>query len=364
MASDLHQGERERRAVPPELQLVISVDVEEEGLFSGRFPRTPPGVSNVSHLSRLEFISRDFGFPLTFLVTYQVASDPQACQVLAHWQDRWQAEIGAHLHPWNTPPFMDLTEREPIRSENLPFQLLREKFHNLLQRLKEKLEVTPRSFRMGRFDWGPKVLALLAENGIGVDSSMMPCTQQIPGPDHFLVPSDPFFLKLGAPPGQVLLEVPLTVVPLWPGAPPLIHRFSTLLPGQRGELLRRAFQYVGVAGVQPAMFPLSPMRWAVRLHRRRGGRVITMYFHSSELQPGATPQFPTEAAVQRLLMKIRRFLQWLVQSGPVKGGTLSDLQEEYGYPVWEERDQRLRPSTPAAPSVALLGTGELRRSGP
>jgi hypothetical protein len=50
-----------------------------------------------------------------------------------------------------------------------------------------------------------------------------------------------------------------------------------------------------------------------------------MFLHSSELAPGGSPQFPTEAAVQRLVRKIRALLTWLKQTGPVQGVTLSDL---------------------------------------
>jgi hypothetical protein len=65
----------------PAVKLVISVDVEEEGLFFGDYPRTPPGVTNVSELGRLEFIPREFGFPLTLLVSCHAALDPGACRV-------------------------------------------------------------------------------------------------------------------------------------------------------------------------------------------------------------------------------------------------------------------------------------------
>src|SRR5574340_349784 len=99
------------------MKLVISIDVEEEGLFSGAYPRTPPGVSNVANLQRLEFIPREFGFPLTLLITYHAALDPAARKVLEYWRDHYGTEIGAHLHPWHTPPFADLFEPEPVRSE-------------------------------------------------------------------------------------------------------------------------------------------------------------------------------------------------------------------------------------------------------
>jgi hypothetical protein len=72
------------------------------------------------------------------------------------------------------------------------------------------------------------------------------------------------------------------------------------------------------------------MRLAVRLHRRRGGRVLNMFLHSTELAQGGTPQFPTEVAVARLVQKIRTFLTWLQATGPVQGITLSELDEPEG----------------------------------
>ena len=77
------------------------------------------------------------------------------------------------------------------------------------------------------------------------------------------------------------------------------------------------------------MFPLPSMRLAARLHRRRGGQVLNMFLHSSELHPGATPMYPTEAAVGRLTGKIRAFLTWLAGTGPVAGVTLAQVADEF-----------------------------------
>jgi len=312
------------------MKLAISIDVEEEGLFSGKYPRTPPGVSNVAQLQRLEFIPRELGLPLTLLVTYQVARDGAARKVLEYWRDRWGAEIGAHLHPWNTPPFPELPGPEPVPSERIPLAVLREKLAGLVACIQDSLGVRPRSFRMGRFDWGPKIMSLLPEMGIKVDSSMVPLTQKIGGPQHFLAPADPFRLQVPAASGATLVEAPLTMVPVLAGAPRSIYRLSAAFPGAWGELFRSWFPYVLAAGVHPPWYPLPSMRLAARLHRRRGGRVLNMFLHSSEIAPGATPQFPTEAAVQRLVQKIRAFLTWLKKTGPVEGVTLSELFELEG----------------------------------
>jgi hypothetical protein len=311
------------------MQLVISIDVEEEGLFSGHYPRTPPGVTNVAELARLEFIPREFGLPLTLLVSYQVARDPAACRVLAAWRDRFGAEIGVHLHPWNTPPFADLPHPEPVPSEELPRAILRDKFSSLLSQVRAGLAVTPRSFRMGRFDAGPQVFSLLPEFGLEVDSSVAPFTCKNPDPRLFLAPADPFYLGEVAPEGNPLLEVPITLVPVVTGTPQLVDRLAAMAPPAWGGRLRSLFRSGGVAGIQPAWYPLISMQLAARLHRRRGGRVLTMFFHSSELKPGASRLFPTEAAVNRFVAKIRAFLTWLVETGSVEGVTLATLGEDW-----------------------------------
>ena len=187
---------------------------------------------------------------------------------------------------------------------------------------------------MGRFDAGSQVFSLLPEFGFEVDSSVAPLTRKNPDPRFFLAPADPFWLGDIGPEGKPLLEVPITLVPLVAGTPELIDRLAARVPPTWGARLRSLFRYGGVAGVQPAMYPLASLQLAAYLHRRRGGRVLTMYFHSSELAPETNPLFPTEAAVNRFVDKIRTFLTWLVKTGPVEGVTLAALGED-----WRQADR-------------------------
>lgn len=307
------------------MKLVISIDVEEEGLFSGRYARTPPGVQNVASLNRLEFIPREFGFPLTLLLSYQVASNAAAQPMIQRWQHGYGAEIGAHLHPWNTPPFGHETEPEPLASRELPPPLLQAKLESLVSVIGRNFGAASRSFRMGRFDWWPFVLDLLPGTGLRFDSSMVPLAHYLGRVDQFLTPADPFLLMAGQPP-QPLLEVPLTMIPILPRLTRWVYRRAQTMAPPRGERLLAAFRRYGAAGIHPAWFPLPSMRLAARLHRRRGGRVLNMFLHSSELHPGATPNFTDEAAVRRLTEKIRRFLHWLVKTGPVAGVTMSQIE--------------------------------------
>jgi len=318
------------------LYLVITIDVEEEGLFSGKYPRSGAGVANVAELARLEFVHQEFGFPLTLLATYPVAQDPAARGVLAAWHQERGAEIGVHLHPWNTPPFTDLPDPEPIATAKLPLTLMEAKLKSLVECLTGKFPAPPRSFRMGRFDWSPGLLKLLPGCGLRVDTSMVPLTFKGDGPQNFLTPPDPFWLQVAGSPGVKLLEAPVTMVPVWQASAKAVHRLAGLLPGKAGKALLSRYRFVGAAGIHPAWFPQFSMRLAASLHKRRGGRVLTLFLHSSELFPGGSPDFPDAAAVDRLVAKLRGFLAWLVKQGPVTGLTLSGLYDLLASNPWDD----------------------------
>ncbi len=308
------------------MKLVISIDVEEEGLFSGRYAQHAPSVANVESLQRLEFISRDMGFPLTLLSTYHVAKHDASRDILTRWRDELGAELGAHLHPWNTPPIEDMGTPEPVRADRMPLNVLRSKMATLFDTLEERFGARPTSFRMGRWDFGKQVEGLLSEFGVQVDSSHAPLRHAFGGPDRFLTPSyDPYWLPPKYDDSPPVLEAPLSMVPVWQGSPKIVYNFARLMPGSLRERILHGFATVGAAGIQPVWYPAPSMRLAARTHRRRGGNVLVMFLHSSELMPGNSPHFPNEDAVARLVEKIRHFLVWLTQSGPIQGVTLSEL---------------------------------------
>jgi len=311
------------------MQIVISIDVEEEGLFCGSYPRRPPGVRNVAHLSRIGFISRDLGLPLTLLPTYPVLRDPACRDILLAWQEESGAEIGAHLHPWNTPPFDPAPRIEPVASGHIPRDLLGAKIGSLSEAVQTSLGIMPRAFRMGRFDFSPELPDLLSERGFLVDCSMVPLRRIPRGPDHFLTPPDPFPLDRGDG-NTLILEAPLTVVPLWERAGRDAYRLARWMPQPKADRVLTAFRHIAALGIQPAWFPLASMKVAALLHRKRGGRVLHMFLHSSELAPGATPEFRDESAVRGLVEKVRAFLHWLLSAIPVRGATLSQLHEQRG----------------------------------
>lgn len=307
------------------MKLAISIDVEEEGLFCGRYPRIPPGVANVRELHRLAFAWDRFGIPLTLLPTYPVAVDKTCAAQLRRLADDKRAEIGAHLHAWCTPPFTEPAEPEPVRTDAMPAATLRAKMGTLCSTIESRLGIQPRSFRAGRFDLGGQLLNLLPEFRIRVDSSVVPFRRVPDGPtDHFTAPAEPFWHPRAGS-STPLLEVPLTMQAVWPAAVTAVGRLAPRLPRPLRDRLFAAVRHIGAAGIHPVWFPLPSMKLAALLHQRRGGSVLNMFFHSSDLCPGASPACPTEESAQRLVRKIHRFLEWLATQGPLEGVTLSQL---------------------------------------
>jgi hypothetical protein len=308
------------------MKLVVTIDVEEEGLFNGTYAADRVTASNVVGLGRLDSLFRNLGIRPTLLVSYQAAEDQAHSDLIAELAERWEGEIGAHLHHWNTPPVVPLPHPDPVPSELIPEEILAAKLDNLLDRLRG-MGATPVSFRMGRFNLGPKMLGIISSRGISVDSSIAPMRSYYGGPAHLAAPTDPYFPDPENPckPGESeILEVPITIVPILP-------KLGNLLEGieSAAYLPRKATSWfamnMGSLPAQPFLTGLNRLKAAVRLHRLRGGRVVTIFFHSSELVRGFSPQNKTEADVDRFLLKLERYLSWLVTEMHVEPQTLAGL---------------------------------------
>lgn len=322
---------QERHTRP--LRVIISLDVEEEGLFSGRYAATGCQVRNVSLLPRLAPISQELGFPLTLFCAHTVFCSAEARPVLAWMRDHCGAEIAAHLHHWSTPPLFEHNNDEgtPIRTHLLSPDLLRCRLENLLAAGQDFQSAPITSFRMGRWDLKAQLFPLLADLGITLDSSICPLRAHQGGADHFLAPSDPYWTNTTA--ANDLLECPITQIPVHPVLANLWYHMTV----KRPSLIDR-FHFWGALSANPLWHNGCVMRLASRLHFDRGGKVLSLFWHSSEMMPGASPHIPDQAAADALLKKITTFLLWLKENYDVMGITASMLRSEA-----ESLDFRQRP---------------------
>lgn len=310
----------------PVLRVIVSLDVEEEGLFSGHYASENCCVRNVALLRRLAPLSRDLGFPLTLFCAHTAFASAEARPHLAWMRDNCGAEIAAHLHHWSTPPLPSATklspetktDATPIRTDRLPRELLRQRLRTLLKAGQDFQSEPVTSFRMGRWDLKSVVRPLLAEEGITLDSSVCPLRVFKDGPDYFLAPSDPYWVQDA--PG--LLESPVTQIPLSRGLARLWYKL-----GSHAEVTD-SFHFWGAMSPNPVWHNSFIMRMATRAHMARGGRVLSLFWHSSEMLPGGSPNIPDQEAADALYAKIYDFLSWLSRNYAVRGVTAAQLRAE------------------------------------
>lgn len=316
----------------PCLYLAASLDVEEEGLFGGAYARRGATVTNTAALSRLDPLCRR-GLRPTLFCAWSVLTDAASQERLARLQKDWGVELGAHLHHWNTPPFSletqalndtlplpDVLSRVPAAAVPLP--LMEAKLRTLLAAGSSVCAGPMTSFRMGRWDAHRSLWPLLARLGLRVDASVRPlhCGLTSPdGPDHFDAHLEPYRISTD---WGTLLEVPLTVTPLLPGLPSFLHH----LPGRVGKRLRSGFRHWGVLALLPVYHPLWLMQRVTERYVARGGRVLSLTWHSSEMFPGATPHVATPSSVERLLDKITQWYTWLCRTFTVRSVTMEELR--------------------------------------
>ncbi|MDR1777740.1 MAG: hypothetical protein LBR31_07945 [Desulfovibrio sp.] len=313
----------EATAGKPVLHVIVSLDVEEEGLFSGRYPARDCAVRNVALLPRLAPLTLELGFPLTLFCAYAVFSDARARRVLAFMRDKCGAEIAAHLHHWSTPPLTTSPGGAPERTHAVPPDLLRRRLDALLDAGRQFQGAPLTSFRMGRWDMKAALRPMLKDAGIALDSSVCPLRAFPGGADHFLAPADPYL-------AGGLLVSPITQVALAPALARL-WRGSVRRPA-----LLDSFHFWGAVSPNPVWHSAWAMRLAARLHAARGGSVLHLFWHSSEMLPGASPNVPDKAAARALFQKIRAFLRWLQEHftvKPVTAAQLLDASETLRFPA-------------------------------
>lgn len=302
------------------IYVILSLDVEEEGLFTGSYARTVSGVRNVAWLKDLApLLSR--GVKPTLFCAHSVFRDKGAWPVLEDLRDRHGAEIGAHLHFWNTPPLPqgpDVLHAVPACAVDPA--LLAAKLETLFAAGRDFQGGHIRAFRMGRWDMHKRHWPLLLEAGVEVDSSVRPLFGAMTprkGADHFSAPTQPYWVEHG---GKRLLEVPLTVVPV----SRLVANLHASLPGGLGKRARFFMRYWNTLSLLPVYYPLWCLKMATRLCLG-GGNVLMMTWHSSEMMPGGAPHLPDARAIGGMLGKVAAWVDWLQTQGDVRFVTLSEL---------------------------------------
>src|SRR5205807_6135756 len=175
-------------------------------------------VENIRELPRFATFCSRRGIRVTLFVTHQVATRPWAASIIRDMADAGIAEIGAHLHPWNTPPFDRPDPPHPTMLNNYSARDQEAKIECLTQAIVDNIGVRPTAFRAGRFGLGASTVKALAATGYRVDSSVTPFISWEVfdnGPSFVGAPLDVYRVGSGdvriPDPTGSLIEVPLSV---------------------------------------------------------------------------------------------------------------------------------------------------------
>jgi peptidoglycan/xylan/chitin deacetylase (PgdA/CDA1 family) len=293
--------------------LFVSLDTEADDQWTAE-GRRRLAVRNAECLPRLQALCDRYGIPPIYLTTHEMASKPESAAVLQSLAATGRCEIGAHLHPWSSPPYRpeDLVGRYP---RELPDDLLERQMRELTDAIAAHLGVRPRSYRAGRLGVDERNLQHLETLGYVVDTSVDPLfnERRLGGrafPGARLTPYHPDranLLRRGASP---LLEIPISSATL-PRLPKPIEAAYALLPPLH---FRPALKRLGLRPVwlRPSFSSAEDSIALAESLVARGVPTLNMVFHSSELLPGGSPYYKSAAAVDGFYDTFERVVDHLV----------------------------------------------------
>ena len=158
------------------MYFIITVDTEADNQWADPVPVT---TENIRFIPRFQALCDRFGFKPTYLCSYEMVKDPLLHDTIAPYETSRRAEIGAHLHPWSTPPFepyeMQGTRYKGFPHE-LPIDVFEKKLSVLTEAITEIFGQRPTSYRAGRYGFCEAHINILLKFGYGVDCSVVPYT--------------------------------------------------------------------------------------------------------------------------------------------------------------------------------------------
>ena len=295
---------------PPLLQVVIDTELEFD--WSQPFARDCVAVSSMEMQHLAQEILTGYGMKPTYVVDYPIATQPSSIAVLRSFLASGNCLIGAHLHPWVTPPFDEPITAFNSYPGNLDPALERRKLETLTAAIIEAFRLRPTIYKAGRYGIGPGTPDALQALGYEIDVSVVPFTDfgTDGGPDFRSYPDRPYWF------GECdrLLEIPMSR-----GFSGLAALFGPTLYSALDTSIGRAI-HLGAILSRTGLLEratLTPEGIGTASHRRlvhsmidRGHRVFTMTFHSPSLVPGHTPYVRTPHDLRQFLDRMRYVLDY------------------------------------------------------
>ncbi len=308
----------QERTLQDRAKLIVTIDTEEDDW--GAFRPTDWTLRNIEGIPDLQRLFDSYGVMPTYLVTYSVATGERTRTLLSEIVATGRCEIGAHCHPWHTPPLEETPGDRNSMLCNLPPDLQRRKLQVLHETIQERFGFPARSFRSGRWGYGPHVARALHALGYSVDSSVTPYVDWTSehGPDFSRIQPRPFRFSpndaLTPSADGPMLEVPATI-----GFAQTDFPRSNALYRWARERSGGLVPWLSIVGrlrmanriwLSPEVSTADEMVHLARVMLQGGHSILNMVFHSTTLTAGLTPFTRTKEDVRAFLGRIERFLEF------------------------------------------------------
>lgn len=292
-------------------RFIITVDTEEEFDWNAPIDRDQRGLASVPALRRFQTLCEEFGVTPIYLVDQPVAEAPSTLAALGDAIAAGRAEIGAHLHPWVSPPYAEELSQANSFPGNLPPAIEHEKFRGLCRSIEQRLASRPLIYRAGRYGIGPNSAAMLSGAGIAIDASVRPLFDysEAGGPDFSRHPLRPYWLDRASG----LMEVPLTTVFAGPlrGFGGHLHPLFRRIPRLAGAMARSGM--LQRIPLTPEGISLAEALRGIDIALGAGLPLLVFSFHSPSLAPGHTPYVRSEHELDSFYNWWRQVLGYLAR---------------------------------------------------
>jgi hypothetical protein len=302
---------------PP--MIVVVVDTEAEFDWVRQRPRRAMGVTSVKSQMQAQRIFERYQVRPTYVLDYPVSSTPEGYEFIRNLYGSGACEVGAHLQPWDNPPFFERKTDENSYPGNLPLELEREKLVRLTRSIEENVGVRPRIYKAGRYGVGRATAHILAELDYEIDMSVVPGTDlsRKLGPDFTHCRAGPYWF--GKDPA--LLEIPLSIgytgLLADTGAMAYALTMNERLKALHVPGILARLRLIERISLTPEGVSFEEQKRLTRALLRKGHRVFNFTYHSPSLVPGNTPYVKNEVDLRAFLGRLERYLEFF--AGEVSG---------------------------------------------
>lgn len=315
---------------------LITIDTEGDNLWAA--PREITA-RNAASLPRFQMLCEKNGLKPTYLTNYEMATSPEFREFGRDVLARHTAEIGMHLHAWNSPPIRPLTDDDYQYQPYLieyPVDVIREKIECLTRLLEDTFGVKMTSHRAGRWSMNDVYARILVEQGYRTDCSVTPHVswrhamgdpRRQGGTDFSSFPDEPYTVDLrdiGRRGDSPLLELPMTIMR---SSSPTLRRLGELL--RRDSLPSRLWNrlFPPVLWLRPNGRNLPQMVEVLERALGEGRPYVEFMLHSSEFMPGGSPTFRTPESIEALYRDLDRL--FYRASSHFRGATLTEFDRSF-----------------------------------